>query len=129
MKNNLAIFSPTIGAVSETFIRRHIVSLAPGRTVFIARNNAIPSASHWEVECPTLLLEKPDFSQLGLPSFLNNFSRPFPIAIQHYLIRKLLKKYHINVIMGEYLDWSLQLLPLARNRYLLSSGHSSLLFQ
>ena len=114
MKNNLAITSPFLGAVSETFIRRHIVALAPGRTSVIALNNTPQSEIHWEVKCPTLLLEKPDFSQLGLPSFLNNFSTEFPIVAQHFLVRRFLQKHHINIIMGEYLDWSLRFLPLAR---------------
>jgi len=114
MNTNLAIFTPTLGAVSETFIRRHIVDLAPGRTAVIARRNNPPSDRHWEVRCPTLILEKPDFSQLGLPTFLNNFSRPFPLEIQNYLVRRFFKKYNINVVMSEYLDWSLQLFPLAK---------------
>jgi len=114
MNKNLAIFCPTIGAASETFIQRHMIDLAPGRTFAIARSVPPTSAMQWEVNCPTLLLEKPDFSQVGLPSFLNKYSRLFPVVIQYYLIRRFLKKHHINVIMGEYLNWSLQLLPIAR---------------
>jgi len=114
MKNNLAIFSPALGAVSETFIRRHIVSIAPERTVVITNYKAAPVKGHWSVECPTLILGKPDFSQQGLAFFLKRISGMSPEIYQDYMISKFLKKHRVDVIMGEYLDRSLKLLPIAK---------------
>lgn len=50
MESCLAIFTPNIGTLSETFIKRHIQLLAPGRTVVLA--SGIYDKS-W-LECPLL---------------------------------------------------------------------------
>jgi hypothetical protein len=42
----LAIIAPQIGALSETFIRRHMEDLLPGNTVVVAGTNKGPYAGH-----------------------------------------------------------------------------------
>jgi len=55
MTDTLAIFTPKIGERSETFIKRHIESILPERTVVIAGSRA---GAHWQVQCPALILDE-----------------------------------------------------------------------
>lgn len=53
----LAVFVPVVGTRSETFIRRHVDDLWPGRTVVVARRRAASEAAGWTTDAPTLLLD------------------------------------------------------------------------
>jgi colanic acid/amylovoran biosynthesis glycosyltransferase len=55
--SRVAVFVPVLGAPSETFIRRHVEDLLPGRTLVVARRTAPPDAPRWTVDVPTLLLD------------------------------------------------------------------------
>jgi colanic acid/amylovoran biosynthesis glycosyltransferase len=53
----LAICVPVVGVASETFIRRHVERLAPGRTVVLARRPAPQAERTWDVDVPVLYLD------------------------------------------------------------------------
>src|SRR5437773_791614 len=51
----LAIYSPNLGALSETFIKKHIEDILPGNTVVVAGSNDPPRYGHWSVDAPTYI--------------------------------------------------------------------------
>ena len=51
----LAVFSPTIGARSETLIKRHITDLFLGRTVVVCAY-AADTVNEWEINDPALFI-------------------------------------------------------------------------
>jgi hypothetical protein len=55
----LAIFAPQLGTASETFIRRHVEDLLPGRTVVVARNSKTVFDGYWRPQCPVLFMDAP----------------------------------------------------------------------
>jgi colanic acid/amylovoran biosynthesis glycosyltransferase len=93
----LAIFAPSIGGLSETFIRRHMEDLLPGNTVVITDTVDGPDAGHWRVDCPVLLLDR--------------------IHDGEYIatLKGFLTEHHVQVLMGEYLNESLPWLEVAQD--------------
>lgn len=113
--NRLAIIAPQIGAHSETFIRRHMTDLLPGRTVVIAGSASGPYGGHWSVDVPTLLLDR-----LAPPSTPTRLLRALRRGLGRKRIdsavdaaRWFLKQQRVEVALGEYLDLSLPWLPIA----------------
>ena len=47
MTFKLAVFTAQLGTASETFIRRHVENLVPGRTVAIAQRVARSTGGRW----------------------------------------------------------------------------------
>ncbi len=93
----LAIFAPSIGGLSETFIRRHMEDLLPGETVVITDTIDGPEAGHWTVDCPVLLLDR-----IHDTDHIAN-------------LKRFLTEHNVEVIMGEYLNESLPWLEVARD--------------
>src|SRR5210317_1763035 len=56
----LAVFCPAVGRPSETFIRRHVCDLFPGRTVVITEQVIADAGHGWSFDGPVL-----DLSQVG----------------------------------------------------------------
>lgn len=100
----LAIFTPRIGAYSETFIHKHIERLLPGQTVVLA--HVIRKAKFWETSCPTLIL-----SEIALP----RFGKKRKIAAFSQAIRQFLSLHSVEVMMGEFLDISLPIFEIVRD--------------
>lgn len=117
MRKLLAIIAPQVGAISETFIRRHMEDLLPDQTVVITNTIDGPYAGHWQVKCPTLVLNQVPwggFNQ-GLFTFLArkaSFISEKDCVFK--VIKQFLQKYKVEVILGEYLDSSLGYLELAQ---------------
>lgn len=109
----LGIYSPLIGAVTETFIRRHIHGLLPGRTVVLGQLAEQPTG--WTIDGPHLPVSfgqpKPSASPGTGSSILRSF---WPMARLHP-VKRFLRKHGTEVLLGEYLDASLPLLPIARD--------------
>lgn len=82
----LAVFAPAIGARSETFIRRHVTDLLPGRTLAIGGWLADRSARDWDATGPLV--------DLGGVS-------------DRRTVQRWLRHYGVEVVLGEYLDESL----------------------
>jgi glycosyltransferase involved in cell wall biosynthesis len=106
---NLAIFTSNVGTASETFIRRHIQDLLPGRTVVVARNAAVPFGGYWEAECPVL--------------FLDRWASRFPVRaagragvskeyLRNMTVTRFLRQHGTTVAFGEYLDQFADFVPL-----------------
>jgi colanic acid/amylovoran biosynthesis glycosyltransferase len=88
----LAIFVPELGARSETFIRRHVQDLLPGETVVVAGALVDQSQHDWDTTGPLL-----DLARISNPN-----------TVAHWL-----RTYGVRVALGEYLNASLEWLPLA----------------
>lgn len=88
----LAIIVPEFGARSETFIRRHVQDLLPGRVLAIGGPPAPATVRDWEAEGPLV--------DLGAVSGLRAVGR-------------WLQEYGVEVLLSQYLDASLEWLDLA----------------
>jgi colanic acid/amylovoran biosynthesis glycosyltransferase len=113
MPTPLAILLPAIGALSESFLRRHAQLLLPGKTVVIAEQQL----THWDVEAPKLILDQrwPTYrsirqrirGKLGLRDAAPSWSDRRAAA-------SFLTAHNVHVIMCEYLDYSCRWLPVAQ---------------
>jgi colanic acid/amylovoran biosynthesis glycosyltransferase len=119
--NKLAIYSPNLGAISETFIKRHMEELAPGKTVVIAGSDQPPHYGHWSVDCPTLILSNRNtvfpkkFSTKLRLTILNSLG--FKAKNNLYYNKELadfLIKNNVKIILAEYLDYSTTIIDLAK---------------
>ncbi|WP_224998109.1 glycosyltransferase family 4 protein [Cesiribacter sp. SM1] len=112
----LAVIAPQIGALSETFIRKHMEALVPQNTCVIAATNDPPYAGNWDVMGPKLILKVSDFKSMFLPKI----SRAMVgvLSTNNYLQKKranvFLKKNRPDVILGEYLNFSLLWWPMVK---------------
>lgn len=109
---SLAIYTPVIGAYSETFICSHISSIAPGKTVVIAESELSPSVNSWRIEAPKLVIDNIGAEQCCLGSVGSLLYKKLPIIggiIKKQTILRFVKKYGVDVFMGEYLDSCLHL--------------------
>ena len=123
MSRPLAIFLPTIGALSESFLRRHAQQLCPDRVVVIAER----ALTHWHANCPTLLLNQ-------LPGAYRNFYRRVRARLgmperelsgaDRHCVREFLSIHKVKVILGEYLDFSCKWLPLAQGSNISFYAHA-----
>lgn len=109
MTGKLAIFTTQIGTASETFIRRHIQDLVPGRTVVVVRNSTTQFDGYWDAQCPVLFLDQ---WALRLPVRLAGrlgISRSY---LRDVMLACFLRRNRIIAILGEYLDQFVEFVPL-----------------
>lgn len=113
VKPSVAIYSPGIGVPSETFIRRHIEDLAPGRTVVICDTILQPPAGNWSADCPIFCTS----TRLHWASKLvrQNLTRGRLLPLIDPLLL-FLKKHNVRIVLGEYMDHSLPIFRLLRGR-------------
>jgi glycosyltransferase involved in cell wall biosynthesis len=114
----LAVVSPNLGARSETFIRRHMQDILPGQTVVVAHSDAPPYCGHWDVDAPSLCLNRLRIADM-LPELALQIMTTGSLRIdKHCLhIRKVeqfLRQHHVKVILGEYLDITHPYIALAK---------------
>jgi len=115
MTKTLAIVAPDVGVISETFIRRHMHDISPGHTVVVAQNSHGPLAGHWTVPGPRLvfnerLLHHGAYRAQQL--ICNKIGLSFPEEIT--FAKSFLKATGVNVIMAEYLNYSVPVINLAK---------------
>ncbi len=117
MAKPLAVFTPYVGVLSETFIQKHIEQLIPGGVVVVAMQT--DHVQHWQTKAPTLWLD-----QVSLPLGLRIISKLARLmrlpglaislqtlqqkTVQHFLVR-----HGVQVIMAEYLNSSVQWVSIA----------------
>lgn len=89
----LAVFVPEFGARSETFIRRHVQDLLPGRTLALGGPLGPGSERDWDAQGPLV-----DLGAVSDPRRVGRW----------------LQEYGVQVLLGEYLDASLPWLAVAR---------------
>ena len=117
--SRLAVLSPTIGTVSETFVLRHMTDLLPGGTVVVADTACgEPLGSG----CPRLLLGK------------SRHYRVWPLSTWRFdayaqgrrarRVAAFLRKHQVDVAMSEFLSWSHQWLHVARDQGIRFFAHA-----
>ena len=109
MTPTLAIFTAQLGTASETFIRRHVEDLLPGRTVVVARNSTSQFDGFWRSECPVLFLDR---WALGLPVRLAARAGASLARLRERALERFLRRHGATVILGEYLDQFADFVPL-----------------
>lgn len=127
MSYPLAIFTPQIGARSETFIGNHLKDLLPGRTAAIARAtwDEPPFALDWAFEGPLLDLGGGIFSGGSVQhALLRRMSRGLHLGLESRVAQRFLRKHQVVVAMGEYLDFSREWLDLASKLGIRTFGHA-----
>ena len=114
----LAVFAPQVGTVSETFISRHVNDLFPDGTITIACQIGDPRFSSWCVDGPVLVLDHVQRVRFTQETGWEFTSRHLAS------IRRLLRKHHVQVVLGEYLDVCLPLLEIALELKIPFWGHA-----
>ncbi len=109
MSGTLAIITAQLGTVSETFIRRHVEDLLPGRTVVVAHRSSHPAGGRWRAPCPVLFLDRFD---LGLGPRLARRAGASPRGLRAFAVRRFLRAHEVSAVLGEYLDHCLEFVPL-----------------
>ncbi|MEH1988901.1 glycosyltransferase family 4 protein [Nostoc sp.] len=109
---SLAVIAPQIGALSETFIRRHMEDLLPGDTVVITSSDSPPYSGHWNVECPKLIFNRFNLIEQGFGKVAKTFFPGYPRF--GLPVKRFLREHNVNVILGEYLSYPVCWLPLAQ---------------
>lgn len=126
MSYPLAVFAPIIGGRTETFIRRHMQELLPGGTVVVADTSGGPFGGHWSVDCPSLVLSQIQHDGLKrkiVQSVARKLGfRPEDHSVKN--VRRFLRRHQVQVIMGEFLDWSEPWLEVAQASGIRFFGHA-----
>jgi glycosyltransferase involved in cell wall biosynthesis len=125
LSGSLAVIAPHVGAPSETFIRRHMTDLLPGRTVVVAETARPPIAGHWSVNSPTLILDE----AIRSGAWSNKVGRAVirlvgGRRVQTRAAERFLRQHRVEVILGEYLDLSLPWLDVAQSLGARFFGHA-----
>jgi colanic acid/amylovoran biosynthesis glycosyltransferase len=102
MSTPLLIAAPHVGAISETFIRRHMEELRPGNTAILTSNTSPPYAGHWTVAAP-LLVHHPDRPARG-----------FRETLRQFRLKQFFQNNQVQVILGEYLNYSFGFFQIAQ---------------
>jgi colanic acid/amylovoran biosynthesis glycosyltransferase len=102
MSTPLLVAAPHVGAISETFIRRHMEEICPGNTAILTANISSPYAGHWTVDAP-MLVHHPDRPARGWRETLRQLK-----------LRRFLQKHQVQVILGEYLNYSFGFFQIAQ---------------
>ena len=116
----MAIYSPNLGAVSETFIKKHMEELAIDQTVVVAGSNELPYCGHWFINCPTYILSNKNSIFLNTRTklwltILHLFGlRSRKNLYYHQELEEFLIQNNVKVILSEYLHYSTTIIDLAK---------------
>lgn len=114
MNGKLAIITHDIGARSETFIKRHIESLCPGKTVVLTHRILPPEEATWDVGCPVFLIKKPtDFFSKWVRLIRRKMGMDEGRDVDVKGIKKFLKKHKVEVLYGHYVNVSWPFIKIA----------------
>jgi colanic acid/amylovoran biosynthesis glycosyltransferase len=105
----LAIFTPQLGTASETFIRRHVEDLLPGRTVVVVKNSTTVFDGYWHTQCPVLFLDR---WARRLPVRLAGRIGVSMVRLRDAALARFLRQQGVAVGLGEYLDQFADFVPL-----------------
>lgn len=130
MNYPLAIATPQVGGLSETFIRKHIEELLPGKTATVAYD----LKEHWRPSEPLIaanhlhkkLFEYPNigFRQLLFYTAMRLFHFQKPDIDTSVAIERFLKRNGVEVILGEYLSFSFNFFLIARSNKIPYFAHA-----
>ena len=127
MSHPLAVFAPIVGGRSETFIRRHMRDLLPGRTVVVAGETKGAYGGFWTLDGPLLALND---MPTPLPGrrILQTVTRKVGWRRQENGIEvdvaRFLRDHGARTAMGEFLSWSLTWLRVAQRLGIPFFGHA-----
>jgi glycosyltransferase involved in cell wall biosynthesis len=105
----LALFTSQLGAVSETFIRRHVEDIRPHGTVAVARHADYAFGGRWDVSCPTLFLDR---AAATLPRRLARRAGQSIARQRAGIVAAFLRRSGVRTALGEYLDQFAEFAPL-----------------
>lgn len=119
----LGIITPHLGALSESFIKRHIEGILPGRTAVITGTVDDTYLGHWSVTNPQVIIDR-----IPVREVPNGLRQHIGWAIAHRLgretpdcrpdtmtiVKRFLRNHGVRVILSEYLDHSLPWLTVAQ---------------
>ena len=94
---SLAILAPRWGAVSETFVRRHVTSICPGKTIAMARDIL---QADWCPRVPLLPLPASPAGQLA------RFLSMWRLDRSSWALRRFLEEHKPTAVMGEWLNFA-----------------------
>jgi colanic acid/amylovoran biosynthesis glycosyltransferase len=109
LTGTLAIFTSQLGTASETFIRRHIEDVMPGRTVVIAQNSRSSFDGFWQASCPVLFLDR---WALRLPVRIAGRLGKSKVRMREDAVERFLRQHGVSLVLGEYLDQFAEFVPL-----------------
>ena len=105
----LAVITAQVGAVSETFVRKHIEGIAPGETVAVALRSKHPTGGRWDVDCPVLYLDE----VVGRwPARLAHRVGRSWRELRANAVASFLRQHGVDVVLGEYLDLFVEFVPV-----------------
>jgi glycosyltransferase involved in cell wall biosynthesis len=111
----LAIFTKEFGMATQTFVRRHIVGLLPGRTVVICETVHWTYDGTMDGKVPVLVLNRLPRGLFGRGvKFVSRVSGWSHIDPRVDAVRRFFRKHGVEVVMGEHLDHSLPWLDVAK---------------
>ena len=115
MSYPLAVTTPSFGIQSQTFVRRHVEDLLPGRTVVVA-DAVARGTTDWRDDTPRLVLAD---ARPGLPARVaRSVMRRAGGRVPDWdvaAVARFLRRHQVRVILGEHLDVALRWLPLAQS--------------
>ena len=109
MSAKLAVITAQLGAVSETFVRRHVQDLAPGRTVVVSRHEADAAGRRWEPGCPSLVLDA--FASRWSSRLAKKAGKSWA-SLRDEAVARFLQRHQVDLVLGEYLHLFVEFVPL-----------------
>jgi colanic acid/amylovoran biosynthesis glycosyltransferase len=112
---------PQVGLASETFIRRHVNDLAPGRTVVVTQH---PPSPFWTPDGPVLYLHECAWSLSR--NLFYRIGRKIGITRKpdRFEAIAFMRSHGVGVFLGEYLDISLPWLNVVSKRGIRFFAHA-----
>lgn len=115
MSYPLAVITHGLGALSETFIRRHVKDLLPGRTAIVTAVVGDRPNEDWSAGAPLFNTRRPWPHRLA-PRQLDTFAQRF--AMSRFALpglgRRFLAEHGVETVLAEYLDNSLPWLEITK---------------
>ncbi len=109
MNKTLAVFTPQLGTVSETFIRRHVEDVLPGRTAVVAGRLDGGLESTFEASYPVLFLD----GWARRPSIrLARRAGASEARMREAAVARFLRRNGVKLVLGEYLHYFVDFVPL-----------------
>jgi colanic acid/amylovoran biosynthesis glycosyltransferase len=126
MMVKLAVIAPKIGVHSETFIKRHMDNLSPDNTIVLAKTGKLSFEGSWKCSSRSYILDQypPNPLQLLITHATVNKRLNVFTYNRFYAIKHILKKEKINVMLGEYLDYTHAYLEVADSLNIPIWGHA-----
>jgi asparagine synthase (glutamine-hydrolysing) len=111
-QKRLAIYSPGIGVLSETFITRHILELAPGNVSVLCETIArseVGDSLRQRINVHCMSEPRHYWQNRALEKICEGRLRD-----RFHSARRFLRKNRVDVVLGEYMDASLPMLRICR---------------